>query len=50
MTIYIYSNETNKQVASHTADTNEACELWADEEYGSDDYHWSYSDVAISNA
>lgn len=49
MTIYIYSNETGKQVASHTADSNEACELWADANYGSNDYHWSYCDQPVSN-
>ena len=50
MTIYIYSNETGKQVASHSAETNQECERWADETYGSNDYHWSYSDVPVSNA
>ena len=50
MTIYIYSNETGKRIASHAADTNQACEVWADENYGSNDYHWSYAKVARSNA
>ena len=50
MTIYIYSNETGKQVASHTAADNAACEQWADENYGSNDYHYSYADVPVSNA
>jgi hypothetical protein len=50
MTIYIYSNETGEQVASHTADTNLACEKWADDNYGSTDFHYSYADAEISNA
>ena len=50
MTIYIYSNKTGKRVSAHTADSNQACEVWADENYGSDDYHWSYLKVARSNA
>ena len=50
MTIYIYSNETGKQVASHTAASNDDCEGWADENYGSNDYHWSYCDQPESNA
>jgi len=50
MTIYIYDNETGKQVDSHTADSNNACEQWAADNYGSDDYHWSYCNQPISNA
>lgn len=50
MTIYIYSNATGEQVASHTAEDNEACEKWADENYCSNDYHQSYHDVPVSNA
>ena len=50
MTIYIYDNVTGKQVASHQAESNEACEAWANEQYGSNDYHWSYEDASISNA
>jgi hypothetical protein len=50
MTIYIYSNETGEQIASHTDSDNAACEKWANAEYGSNDYHWSYSDHAVSNA
>lgn len=49
-TIYIYSNETGKQMASHTGADNAACEQWADENYGSNDYHWAYVDVPVSNA
>jgi hypothetical protein len=50
MTIYIYSNETGKQVASHAADNNTACEAWAEENYSCNDFHYSYADVAVSNA
>lgn len=50
MTIYIYSNETGKQVASYTGTDNQDCERWADSMYCSNDYHASYSDHAISNA
>jgi len=50
MTIYIYSNETGKQVDSYTADDNNACEQWASDNYGFNDYHWSYSDMPVSNA
>lgn len=42
-TIYVYSNETNKLVGQHTADSNEACEAWAEEQFGSNDFHWSYT-------
>jgi hypothetical protein len=50
MRIYIYSNETGKQVASHKAADNAACEQWADENWGSNDFHYSYVDAAVSNA
>ncbi|MDN5937877.1 MAG: hypothetical protein L0H83_04380 [Salinisphaera sp.] len=50
MTIYIYSNETGEQVgAVHGADEAE-CERVAESEWGYNDYHWSYCDVAVSNA
>lgn len=49
MTIYVYSNETGKQVASHEAEDNAACEAWADENYGSNDCHYSYVDAVVSN-
>jgi hypothetical protein len=49
-TIYIYSNETGKQLASYEAADAAACEAWAEAEYGSNDYHWSYADVPVSNA
>lgn len=44
LTIYIYCNETGKQVASHAAETYQECETWADDNYGSNDYHYSYVD------
>lgn len=50
MTIFVYSNETGEQVASHTAADNAACEAWAMQTYGDCDYHWSYSDTPVSNA
>ena len=50
MTIYIYSNETGKKVGSHTAASNAACEAWADENYSSNDHHWSYCNQPVSNA
>jgi len=49
-TIYVYSNETGQQVAHHTGADNDACEQWADDNYGINDYHWAYCDVAVSNA
>jgi hypothetical protein len=45
LTIYIYDNETGKQVASLMAADNAACEKLADDAYGSNDYTWSYADV-----
>jgi hypothetical protein len=50
LTIYIYSNETGRQVAQHEAQDNAACEAWAQENYGDVDYHWSYADQPVSNA
>ena len=49
-TIYIYSNEDGRQVDNHTGQDNDACEAWAQGNYGNDDYHWSYNDVSKSNA
>lgn len=48
--IFVYSNETGLQVASHEAETFDACLAWADEEYGSNDFHYSDVDVPKSNA
>lgn len=50
MTIYIYSNETGKQVDSYTGRSNEDCEAWADRNYCNNDYHYSYVDTPVSNA
>jgi hypothetical protein len=45
MTIYIYDNETGKQVDSHTASSNAECEQWASEVYDINDYTASYHNV-----
>jgi hypothetical protein len=50
MTIYIYSNETGKQVEAIEGRDNAECEKLAAEKWGSNEYHWSYNDVLISNA
>lgn len=50
MTIYIYSNETGIQVASHTAVTEADALVWAEEQYCSNDFHYSDVDVPVSNA
>ncbi len=50
MKIYIYSNETGRQVASIEGRDNAECERLAAEQWGSNDYHWSYNDVPVSNA
>lgn len=50
MKIYIYDNESGKQVDSYYGADNADCEQWADEHYGSNDYHWSYCDQPVSNA
>lgn len=44
MTIYIYSNETGEQVEAIECMDNAECERLAN------DYHWSYSDAAKSDA
>lgn len=50
MTIYVYSNETGKQVDAIEGADNRECEALAEEKWGSNDYHWSYKDVAVSDA
>lgn len=50
MTIYIYSNETGLQVDRYTGKDNADCESWAERKYGSNDFHWSYTDMERSNA
>lgn len=42
-TIYITSNETGRIVAEYTGSSNDECEKWAADNYGSNDYSWSYS-------
>lgn len=49
-TIYIYSNEDGKQVDAIEGKDNAECERLADEKWGSNDYHWSYSNVDVSDA
>ena len=43
LTIYIYSTETDALVGEHSAATNAECEVWADAEFGSNDYYWVYT-------
>jgi hypothetical protein len=50
MTIYIYSNETGCQVDAIDGPDNAECERLANEKWSSNDYHWSYKDVPVSNA
>lgn len=50
MTIYIYSNETGKQVDAIEGSDNTDCERLAQDKWGSDDYHWSYINTDTSNA
>ena len=50
MTIYIYSNETSKQVDEIEGADNADCERLAQDKWGSDDYHWAYTDAQNSNA
>jgi hypothetical protein len=50
LTIYIYSNENGKQIGSIDGADNAECERLAEEEYGSNGYHWSYVDVDVSDA
>lgn len=50
MIIYIYSNETGKQVDAIEGADNAECERIAGGKWSSNDYHWSYNDVPVSNA
>jgi hypothetical protein len=50
MTIYVYSNETGHQVDAIEGRDNAECEKLAGEKWSSNDYHWSYTDVPMSNA
>ena len=50
MTIYIYSNETGKQVDAIDGEDNADCELQALQKWSDSDYHYSYCDQPISNA
>lgn len=46
----IYSNETGRQVDALEGANNTECERAAEEKWSSNDYHWSYLDVPVSNA
>lgn len=46
LTIYVYSLETDKLVGQHSAETNAECEAWADAEFGSNDFYWTYTKAA----
>ena len=50
MTIYIYSNETGKQVDAIEGADNAECEALAQDKWGSNDFHWSYKNVEVSDA
>lgn len=43
MIINIRSLETGELVASYVGETNQECEKWADDNYGSNDYSWDYA-------
>jgi len=46
LTIYIYSLETDALAGEHTGATNAECEAWAESEFGSNDYYWTYTKSA----
>ena len=48
--LHIYSNETGRQVAAIEGTDNAECEALAEEQWNSNDYHWSYVDQRVSNA
>jgi hypothetical protein len=50
MTIYIYRNLDGRQEDSHAGPDNTECETWAERYYGTEDYHYSYSNWVYSNA
>ena len=43
MKLYVYDLTDNTVVAIITGDTNELCETVANQEYGINDYGWTYS-------
>lgn len=43
MRLYIISNETNRVVAEITGESNAECEALAAEEWGTNDYNWTYT-------
>ena len=50
MTIYIYSNETGKQVDAIEGRDSLDCETKAAAGWSTNDFHFSYLDVPVSNA
>jgi hypothetical protein len=48
--IYVYSNETGKQVDAIEAATPEECLALATEKWNTNDFHFSSRNVEISNA
>jgi len=50
MIIYIYSNQTGLQVDAIEGRDNVECERLAGDNWGSNDYHWAYMDLTVSNA
>lgn len=50
MIIYVYSNETGKQVDAIEGQDNAECERLAADKWSSNDYHYSYCDTPTSNA
>jgi hypothetical protein len=50
MTLYIYSNETGQQVARIEGPDSTECEQLAQQEWNSNDFHYSYVDAPVSNA
>ncbi len=49
LTIYIYDNETGKQVDAIQGRNNTECESRADDKWGSNDYTWDYINAARIN-
>lgn len=49
LTIYVYDNETGKQVGAIQGRNNAECESRADDKWGSNDYTWDYINVARIN-
>jgi hypothetical protein len=50
MIIYVYSNETGRQVDAIEGRDNVECERLAAQKWSSNDFHWSYNNMPVSNA